>query len=427
VVAMSAGGGGVAAGNVNLSKMIRLDQVEELLNNMMARLDSQEQTIVSLQRLCTSLLTKNSANEVFDGIHQTLESLNSRLDRVQLAASAEMGNDQVMPAGELAYINSVDIRALKATLQECSRRAEVSQDLATLKTELSANVEQLRSQTTPLDVGRALQEAQSNAAQRMTGVETMLACKVDRSDVATLQTLASRLETYSAFLERTQATFAEHAREHTTLASRIDANTANLAALDTSMSEVRADLLTKSAATLTVQIQRDVDALVQQVRLCATSKGLASAEDKIGGILQRLAAKDTLDAETDRRIVAATKDIANRATLEQNRACVLRSHFDDTVTALGNDLETKADDAAFRALVDRVGLLGTVQGSEAQKLQVAMRFVDWFTSRGENYEHNLKLVDKHLRNLAVAANPADRAPFEGQIRFAPFMPPAGEL
>jgi hypothetical protein len=37
--------------------------------------------------------------------------------------------------------------------------------------------------------------------------------------------------------------------------------------------------------------------------------------------------------------------------------------------------------------------MGAMQDSEAHKLGVAMRFVDWFTSRGENYEHNLKLVD----------------------------------
>ena len=48
------------------------------------------------------------------------------------------------------------------------------------------------------------------------------------------------------------------------------------------------------------------------------------------------------------------------------------------------------------------------QDSEGARLSVAMRFVDWFTSRGENYEHNLRLVDKHLSNLAAASNPKDR-------------------
>lgn len=41
-------------------------------------------------------------------------------------------------------------------------------------------------------------------------------------------------------------------------------------------------------------------------------------------------------------------------------------------------------------------------GLESGRLAVAMRFVDWFTSRGENYEHNMKIIDKHLKGLVVS-------------------------
>lgn len=41
-------------------------------------------------------------------------------------------------------------------------------------------------------------------------------------------------------------------------------------------------------------------------------------------------------------------------------------------------------------------------GVESGRLAVAMRFVDWFTSRGENYEHNMKIIDKHLKGLLVS-------------------------
>lgn len=44
--------------------------------------------------------------------------------------------------------------------------------------------------------------------------------------------------------------------------------------------------------------------------------------------------------------------------------------------------------------------------AEADRLAVAMRFVDWFTSRGENYEHNMKIIDKHLKGLVVGGSAA---------------------
>lgn len=36
---------------------------------------------------------------------------------------------------------------------------------------------------------------------------------------------------------------------------------------------------------------------------------------------------------------------------------------------------------------------------ESAKVSVAMRFVEWFTSRGEGYEHNLRAIDRHLQQL----------------------------
>jgi hypothetical protein len=43
------------------------------------------------------------------------------------------------------------------------------------------------------------------------------------------------------------------------------------------------------------------------------------------------------------------------------------------------------------------------------QLGVAMRFVEWFTHRGETYEHNMKLIDKHLHGMAsTASDPKNR-------------------
>lgn len=57
--------------------------------------------------------------------------------------------------------------------------------------------------------------------------------------------------------------------------------------------------------------------------------------------------------------------------------------------------------------------------SQNEKLGIVTRFVEWFTSRGENYEHNLKIIDKHLGNLAATSSTSDgKSPYVGQIRFA---------
>jgi hypothetical protein len=44
--------------------------------------------------------------------------------------------------------------------------------------------------------------------------------------------------------------------------------------------------------------------------------------------------------------------------------------------------------------------------AESKRIDIAIRFVEWFSTRGEHYEHNLQIIDKHLKDLVVS----DRTP-----------------
>lgn len=407
--------------------MIRLDEVGELLGSMMQRLDAQEKTIASLQRLCASLLPKNSANEVFDDIQRSLEGLTRRLDQVQTAATADLGNGQVIPAGELAFLNNANIVKMQTVMQDLALRRDVDGQLAGLEAQAQQGLATLRSECTPAEVGVRLQESQASAALRVTSIETMLACKVDRSEVDTLNTLASRLETFAAFRDSTVANFVVQAQRASAMEARVERNVAHLAAVDGRLDDHVAVIATKTPLTQAAAMQREIDHLTASLRPLASKTSLAQSDEKIASILARLGRKDALDATMEQRMAAAHADLQAKASLTDVRACVLRSHYDAAIMALGSDLDTKASIAECDVVRGRVSALeGTVE-SEAARLKVAMRFVDWFTSRGENYEHNLKLVDKHLRNLATAANPSDRAPFTGQVRFTPFMDSGPEI
>lgn len=57
------------------------------------------------------------------------------------------------------------------------------------------------------------------------------------------------------------------------------------------------------------------------------------------------------------------------------------------------------------------------------ELAIAMRFIEWFTHRGEIYEQNMKIIDKHLQNLSHAAVKGPEIPYAGRVRMAPVMPP----
>lgn len=52
-------------------------------------------------------------------------------------------------------------------------------------------------------------------------------------------------------------------------------------------------------------------------------------------------------------------------------------------------------------------------------VSIAMRFIEWFTERGENYEYNINIIDKHLENLVETSQPKYRSAYKNPIRFTP--------
>ena len=36
---------------------------------------------------------------------------------------------------------------------------------------------------------------------------------------------------------------------------------------------------------------------------------------------------------------------------------------------------------------------------ESKRITISIRFIDWFINRGKNYEHNINIIDKHLKDL----------------------------
>lgn len=60
-----------------------------------------------------------------------------------------------------------------------------------------------------------------------------------------------------------------------------------------------------------------------------------------------------------------------------------------------------------------------------KKIEIAIRFIDWWTDRGKLYEHNMKIIDRHLEDL-VSSKKIPRVHTvhfpENQLRFEPVDP-----
>ena len=79
---------------INLRGMIRLDQVEDLFNTLMEKVDNQQQEINQLKRLCRNFVTEQSFNAQCNVISQTIDGIERRIDIAQSAAMAQIGNER---------------------------------------------------------------------------------------------------------------------------------------------------------------------------------------------------------------------------------------------------------------------------------------------------------------------------------------------
>lgn len=63
-----------------------------------------------------------------------------------------------------------------------------------------------------------------------------------------------------------------------------------------------------------------------------------------------------------------------------------------------------------------------------RELLIALRFIEWFTNRGDIYEYNMKVIDNHLKNISTSSIPSvGRYQGETSTRFTPLPNPKQPL
>ena len=87
----------------------------------------------------------------------------------------------------------------------------------------------------------------------------------------------------------------------------------------------------------------------------------------------------------------------------------------------GLDAEERADERAGRAVAEcrgRVARLEETSLKARAELDIALKFVDWFSQRGEGYEHNMTALDRRLDGMVRSAREASAEPFSPSVRLA---------
>jgi hypothetical protein len=257
---------------------------------------------------------------------------------------------------------------------------------------------------------------------KLNHMDEVINTKVDKSNVAVLESLYSNLSVYDAFKAET--------------IQRLDQLDSTTSELCTTVSKHASDidLLQQNVAEINERIQRTChtkhdqqvflnvfNELVAVVKECESKQAVRDINNKLSQTVDQVSGLLVDVNEINGSLEGVKKDLATKASVTDVKACVLRTHYDEAVMALGSAIDTKAFIADLERAEADINRIDNKLEQESSKVAVAMRFVDWFIGRGENYEHNLRVVDKHLSNLTSVQGPASRDPYVNQVKFTPLM------
>lgn len=101
----------------------------------------------------------------------------------------------------------------------------------------------------------------------------------------------------------------------------------------------------------------------------------------------------------------------------QSDLAVLQDRSNGTWRKISKSLAERAKAEVVQVLNEQVQRLDQQCEALERHAEVSARFLDWFASRGEAHEHNMRVVETQLGRITVGSDPRRREPFGGNVRF----------
>ncbi len=256
-------------------------------------------------------------------------------------------------------------------------------------------------------------------SNRLNLMENLMSLKVDKAEINHLQSLSDSLQAYHTFKEES-IKFQDNQRQfNKDVGDKFHEIDSSLKMNDTDKNNIYDELKNRVTLEEYGYVQEKLRILDDFKKVAVTQETLQELVDTVSQESNRSNNMGNAIRSLQEELQFAMDSLTTKASIADMKACVLRTHYDEAVMALGSDLDTKSSQENLNGVDDRVLVLEDKMKIEQERIAVAMRFVEWFISRGENYEHNMAAVDKHLSKLTKANTPYEQKAYTGAVKFTP--------
>ena len=115
--------------------------------------------------------------------------------------------------------------------------------------------------------------------------------------------------------------------------------------------------------TETRALAKQVEGILDNLKLYALETSLPPLQERLNGLEHVARDAHNRCNLLDQDVKTAVQQLTNKASLSDVRACVLRTHYDEAITALGNAIDQKAPTVEVSKCSDRVQVLESSLGN----------------------------------------------------------------
>ena len=431
-----------AAGPTPLQGILNLPRLEQLFGQLMARLAHQETEIAALQTAarhnatlearCAGLEAQLARLEAATSLDA--ESINDTASEAPSSSSAPSAtpvpqhHHHHVPLNRQVAENAAAIARLADLIDGRHAHHSTRHDhaLESHRT-LTERLDALELRGAAKDHALALEDGLAAFGRRLDATDAVVATKVDGVDEASFRATCVRLRDVDAFINRTNATveaLEERAQkasdERSHIHEQLEASSVIMAALQREVDaivavvgeeavkrEERDQALDEALANTTHR-----DAHAQHVaHHASTLEQLQQLKREVEQGFSRVSAD--LAAEESRASSQSSEDRAAARRGAEAAAALARRLVDGAVRDL-----LAAPHGAVAECRGRVARLEETSAKARAELDIALKFVDWFSNRGEGYEHNMTALDRRLDGMVRSAREASSEPFSPSVRLA---------
>lgn len=388
-----------------------MDQLQELLTHLINDMEKHKGEVSECQSILRDLPTKNYVSRLASNIRELQESVARDTSLLRSELSMVPKSQVSMDDRDSRYVGRVLSWLLShvsdlTTMSECKanlhQMKEMNDRINFRMTELRDKICIERASNEALD---AVRDSVVVVIKQIGLINQTLSSKLDKVDLTYVENISKRVKDFGTMRDDlcTRLSVLETESKNTRKQNEDQEN--RIRVLENENETLKQRLRNVAQVSDVNNLACCVVELQNSVDKASTTEQVALLDDQIHNLKSQLAVKlervNDLISTTSKACEKIQQQVDSKADKEYCSTLTPSSYTEQLYAVTRKELRNKANKSDMLEIDAWATIAKSQHISLERKLDLALRFIDWFSSRGEQYEHNYNIIEKNLADISV--------------------------